>query len=157
MGLVSKKIVAHVAACPEYIGSVLLSRMDAQGTASYDTAPDASADMKAEKICFYLPALSGGGAELVFVRLSNALVARGVPVQMILNRREGPFSSMLDPGVEVVELGHQVSLRALPSLVRHLRDGRLRHGSRSSPHRQSNSFRCSASRMSTGRIPTRSR
>lgn len=104
----------------------MLSMNDAQGVASEKSETARQSGAEAEKVFFYLPALSGGGAELVFVRISNALVARGVPVQMILNVRQGPFLEMLDPRVEVVALGHPVSVRAMPALMRHLRGERPR-------------------------------
>lgn len=56
------------------------------------------------RIALFLPSLSGGGAERAFVNLTYGLVQRGVEVDMVLRRAEGPFLSKLPKQVQVFEL-----------------------------------------------------
>ena len=42
-------------------------------------------------LSIYLPSLSGGGAERAMLTLANAFVARGLPVDLVLAKAEGPY------------------------------------------------------------------
>ena len=71
-----------------------------------------------------LPDLRGGGAERVCLNLANAFASRGLPVRMVLMRAEGELLPLLDPRVEVVDLGAVRVRNVLWPLVRHLRQER---------------------------------
>ena len=72
-------------------------------------------------IAFFIPSLSGGGAQRVVVNLANALIElTGHPVHVVLVRREGPFLEDLDSGIKVVELKGCRTILAVPSLVAYL-------------------------------------
>ena len=44
------------------------------------------------RVCIFLPALLGGGAERAMVNLAAGFVRRGVPVDMVLGIVKGPTS-----------------------------------------------------------------
>ncbi|MDW8103877.1 MAG: glycosyltransferase [Armatimonadota bacterium] len=56
------------------------------------------------RIAMFLPSLGGGGAERVFVNLSQELVQRGWLVDMVLVRAEGSLLKQLHPDVAVRDL-----------------------------------------------------
>ena len=77
-------------------------------------------------IAFYLPSLSGGGAERVVVNLVEGLVQRGLPVDVVLATAEGTFLDQLPPSVRLVDLRASRVLRSLGPLARYLRRERPR-------------------------------
>lgn len=74
-----------------------------------------------QRIALYIPSLRGGGAERVMLNLANGFAARGVAVDLVLARAEGPFLSQVASGVRVIDLDAPRVLRSLPGLVRYLR------------------------------------
>lgn len=56
-------------------------------------------------ICIACLSLAGGGAEKVAVNLANHYSRQGYPTEMLLLEAEGPYVSMIDPGVQIVDLG----------------------------------------------------
>ena len=77
-----------------------------------------------QSIDILLPNLRGGGAERVCLNLANEFASRGLQVRMVLMRAEGELLPLLDPRVEVVDLGAARVRNALWPLVRHLRQAR---------------------------------
>jgi glycosyltransferase involved in cell wall biosynthesis len=77
---------------------------------------------QSQVIAIFLPALSGGGAERVMLRLARGLVARGIPVQILLARAEGPLLAEVPAGADVVDLGAGTPWTKLGALVRYLRE-----------------------------------
>lgn len=82
--------------------------------------------MKKLPIAFYLPSLRGGGAERVMVTLANGFAERGLAIDLVLAKAEGPYLNDVAPGVRVVDLGSRRVLASLPALVRYLRATRPR-------------------------------
>ena len=76
------------------------------------------------KVALFLPSLRGGGAERVMVNLARGFVERGLQVDLVLARAEGPYLSQVPKEVRVVDLGAQRVLHSLPGLVRYLREER---------------------------------
>ncbi len=72
------------------------------------------------KIALFLPSLRGGGAERVMVNLARGFVERGLRVDLVLARAEGPYLSQVPKEVRVVDLGARRVLYSLPGLVRYL-------------------------------------
>lgn len=72
-------------------------------------------------IALLLPDLRGGGAERVCLNLANEFAHRGLPVRMMLMRKDGELLPLLDPRVEVVDLKAVRVRNAFLPLVRHLR------------------------------------
>lgn len=75
-------------------------------------------------IAIYLPSLRGGGAERAMVTLANGFAGRGLKVDLVLARAEGPYLSEVSSGVRVVDLQSRRVLSSLPALVRYLREER---------------------------------
>ena len=72
-------------------------------------------------VALFVPSLEGGGAERVAVRLANGLASRGLPVDLVLARREGPFLDDVGEGVGVVDLRARRIRASLVGLTRYLR------------------------------------
>jgi glycosyltransferase involved in cell wall biosynthesis len=77
-----------------------------------------------EKIALFLPSLRGGGAERVMVTLANELSSRGLVVDLVLVKAEGPYLEELSINVRVVDLGASRVLTCLPGLIGYLRKNR---------------------------------
>jgi len=74
-----------------------------------------------KRVALFLPSLRGGGAERVMVNLARGFVERGLHVDLVLAKAEGPYLSEVPTGVRVVDLGARRVLYSLPGLVRYLR------------------------------------
>lgn len=73
------------------------------------------------RIALFLPSLRGGGAERVMVTLANGFGARGLAVDLVLAKAEGPYLKDVSEAVRVVDLGASRVLASLPGLIRYLR------------------------------------
>jgi len=73
------------------------------------------------KVALFLPSLRGGGAERVMVNLARGFVERGLQVDLVLAKAEGPYLSQVSQSVRVVDLKSKRVLYSLPGLVRYLR------------------------------------
>jgi len=74
-----------------------------------------------ERIALFLPSLRGGGAERVMVNLARGFVERGLQLDLVLAKAEGPYLSQVPSEVRVVDLGARRVLYSLPRLMRYLR------------------------------------
>jgi len=77
--------------------------------------------MLKKKIALFVPSLRGGGAERVMVNLARGFVERGLRVDLVLAKAEGPYLFQVPPEVRVIDLGARRTLYSLPGLVRYLR------------------------------------
>ena len=77
--------------------------------------------VKGGHVALYMQSFAGGGAERVMVNLARGLAARGLRVDLIVARAEGPYLSLVPPGVRLVDLHSRRSLTSLPGLVRYMR------------------------------------
>jgi len=84
----------------------------------------AEAPTNAESLHFYLPSFAGGGAERIFIRLTNHLASRGHPVCLIVNNEAGPLRDALSAAVPLMVLGTQRAAFAVPALTAYLRKTR---------------------------------
>ena len=73
------------------------------------------------RVAIFLPSLRGGGAERVMVNLARGFVERGLQVDLVLAKAEGPYLSQVPQSVRVVDLKSKRVLYSLPGLVRYLR------------------------------------
>ena len=73
------------------------------------------------RIAAYLPSLDGGGAQRVVLTLVNTMAEKGVNVDLVLVRAEGPFMDEVHPGIRVVNLGASHVALSLSALARYLR------------------------------------
>ncbi len=76
------------------------------------------------KIALFLPSLRGGGAERMMVHLARGFVERGLNVDIVLAKAEGPYLSQVPPEVRIIDLEASRVLLAFPGLVRYLRKER---------------------------------
>ncbi|AFV10520.1 glycosyl transferase [Thermacetogenium phaeum DSM 12270] len=74
-----------------------------------------------EKIALFVPSLRGGGAERVMVNLARGFAERGISVELVLAKVEGPYLSKVPKDVRIVDLKACRVLYALPGLVRYLK------------------------------------
>ena len=77
-------------------------------------------------IAFFLPTLSGGGAERVMVNLAQGMTDRGYPVDLVVAAAEGELLGQLPVGVRLVDLRAGRVLRSLGPLIAYLRRERPR-------------------------------
>lgn len=71
-------------------------------------------------ISLFLPSLSGGGAERVFVELANGFTEQGLAVDLVLASASGPYLGEVCGAVRIVDLNCRGVLRAIPGLARYL-------------------------------------
>lgn len=77
--------------------------------------------MGKEKVALFLPSLRGGGAERVMVNLARGFSEKGLDVDLVLAKAEGPYLSQVPPDVRVIDLHSSRVLASLPHLVCYLR------------------------------------
>lgn len=78
------------------------------------------------RVAFFFHGLLGGGVERVMMNLARGLLDRGVEVDMVLGRAEGPLLPLVPQAARIVDLKVTRMHRALPGLVRYLRRERPR-------------------------------
>jgi len=78
-------------------------------------------EVKSGHVALYMQSFAGGGAERVMVNLACGLAVRGLRVDLIVARAEGPYACLVMPGVRLLDLKCRRSLTSLPHLVRYLR------------------------------------
>ncbi|MFP8958345.1 glycosyltransferase [Natrialbaceae archaeon A-CW3] len=71
-------------------------------------------------VSLFIPDLSIGGAERVFVNLANGLADENLDVELVLLHKQGGFLSYVSNDVEVIELGASRLRYAIPSLSNHI-------------------------------------
>lgn len=72
-------------------------------------------------IALFVQNLGGGGAERVMAHLANGMAERGVPTDLVLLRRFGPYLAQVSPRVRLTVLDSSRNLSGLPRLIRYLR------------------------------------
>lgn len=75
------------------------------------------------RLAFYIHSMTGGGAERVAALVASGFAARGYPVDLVMNRAEGPHKRFVTPDVRCVSLDCSTA-RAAPRLLRYLRQTR---------------------------------
>jgi glycosyltransferase involved in cell wall biosynthesis len=73
------------------------------------------------RIAVFLPNLRGGGAERAMLLFAREALDRGLRVDIVVGRADGPFGRLVPPGCTVVDLGRGRVLAAIPALARYLR------------------------------------
>lgn len=74
-----------------------------------------------QRVAIFMPSLHDGGAERTMLNLSQAVAARGYPVDLLLARAEGPHLKAIPDTVRLVDLKAARVLASLPALARYLR------------------------------------
>ncbi|WP_201628761.1 glycosyltransferase [Psychrobacter maritimus] len=73
-----------------------------------------------KKIALYIPSMGGGGAERVMLALANGLAEKGIQVDLVLNRVDGPYIKDASPKVNIVNLGTSRVLNSIIPLSKYL-------------------------------------
>jgi glycosyltransferase involved in cell wall biosynthesis len=77
--------------------------------------------MERSKLAIFLPSLRGGGVEKMRLNLAGSFVARGLDVDLVLQRAEGVYLSQIPPGVRLIDLRARRIAFSLCPLVAYLR------------------------------------
>ena len=77
--------------------------------------------VNAERIALFLPSLGGGGAERVVLNLTHSFAERGLAVDLLLQRVEGPYLSQVPKEVRITDLKARRMMLALFPLISYLR------------------------------------
>jgi glycosyltransferase involved in cell wall biosynthesis len=82
-----------------------------------------SCDLMQENVhlAFFITKLGAGGVGKMRIHLTHELTKRGVRVDLLLPKAEGPYAGALGPNVRVVELGTTHAIFSIPRLVGYLR------------------------------------
>lgn len=78
--------------------------------------------MTGRTVAIILPSLAVGGAEKVAVELANGLALEGWTVRLLAMSATGPLVGMIDPRVELVDLGSASFRNLIPALARHFNE-----------------------------------
>ena len=78
-------------------------------------------NQRAARIAVFLPTLGGGGVERVLLMLAEGFVQRGLSVDLLLARAEGPFLESVPKGVRLVDFSSRMTVTSLPRLLRYLK------------------------------------
>jgi len=73
------------------------------------------------RMAMFLPSLYGGGAEKVMFSLAWAFSRRGLQIDLVLSKAQGPYLARLPSEVRVIDLAASRMLASLPGLIRYLR------------------------------------
>jgi glycosyltransferase involved in cell wall biosynthesis len=73
------------------------------------------------RLALFCDDLEGGGVQRMTVNLANHLVAEAFEVDLLLARNKGPFKSLLNPTVNIVDLKSKRVLLSIPAVMRYLR------------------------------------
>lgn len=77
-----------------------------------------------ERLAIFLPGLYDGGAERILLNLAQEIAARGVSVDLVLARAEGPYMAEIPDSVRLIDLKAIRVMTCLPALVHYLRSER---------------------------------
>lgn len=80
--------------------------------------------MVCQSISLFIPSVHGGGAERAMIIFGEELVHRGFSVDLVVAKFQGPHVNRIPHGIRVVDLMSPRMLRAIPRLVRYLRQAR---------------------------------
>ena len=75
---------------------------------------------RSEHIALFIPSLRGGGAERVWLKLSNGFAERGNKVDLIAAKAEGPYLKYISPKVRLIDLNASRVLLSLIPLATYL-------------------------------------
>lgn len=78
--------------------------------------------MKTKKIAFFIPSLTGGGAERVTLNLAKELLRRGLEVDLVIASDTISYHSLIPQEASLFNLKSSRVLFALPKLIRYLRE-----------------------------------
>jgi glycosyltransferase involved in cell wall biosynthesis len=96
-------------------------------SASFKHAPEigtTSAAPQPKRIALFLPQLAGGGAERSILNLAEAILDRGIAVDLVVAHPGGELVSRVPAGVRLVSLNASSTAAGIPKLTRYLKTER---------------------------------
>ena len=81
---------------------------------------DAGPEQTRPDVALFLGTLGGGGAERVMLDIGRSLARRGVTVDLVVIRAEGPYLEILPEDVRLVDLNSRRAATCLVKLLRYL-------------------------------------
>ncbi|MBW4526551.1 MAG: glycosyltransferase [Phormidium tanganyikae FI6-MK23] len=75
-------------------------------------------------VAIFLRGLYGGGAEKAMLNLARGFIDRGLRVDLVLARAEGPYLAQIQPEIRIVDLKAEWMPSSLPKLTQYLRQVR---------------------------------
>ena len=81
---------------------------------------------RSDRIALLIHDLRGGGAERVVLKLAKGMIAAGRQVDLVLVRAQGAYADQIPAGVRVIDLDKSNVFKAVPALVRYLRQEKPR-------------------------------
>ena len=82
------------------------------------------------QVALFMGTLGGGGAERVMLDIGRLLARRGLAVDLVVIRAEGPYLEIVPPEVRLVDLKSRRAATCLVKLVRYLRRERPKGAAR---------------------------
>lgn len=73
-----------------------------------------------KRIGFFLPDLSGGGAERMLLTIANGFAEQGLPTDLILMSAEGDYLREISPALRLIDLDTRRATRSVAALRGHL-------------------------------------
>ena len=72
------------------------------------------------RIALFVSSLHGGGAERVILEIAGELARRGLSVDLVLARAEGPYMALLPDDVRLIDLDSSRTVTSFHKLIRYL-------------------------------------
>ena len=72
------------------------------------------------RIALYVSSLHGGGAERVMLEIAGGLARHDIPVDLVLDRAEGPYLEFIPEGVRLIDLDSNHTYMSFLKLLRYL-------------------------------------
>ncbi|QBS37604.1 glycosyltransferase [Thermaerobacter sp. FW80] len=79
-----------------------------------------------ERVALLLPSFELGGVERMMLRLADGFIQRGLAVDLVVVRKDGPLATEVPAGARIIDLGGTRALASTFALVRYLRQVRPR-------------------------------
>ena len=76
---------------------------------------------RGRRLALFCDDLEGGGVQRMTINLANHFVKEGFEIDLLLSRSKGPFKRLLDPSVNIVDLGYSRVLLSIPAVILYLR------------------------------------
>ena len=74
-----------------------------------------------DKLAIFLSSLDGGGAERVMLNLAYGFAERGIHVDLLLVKAEGPYLSQIPSNINLINFNKSKLFQSLPTLIRYIR------------------------------------